>query len=192
MNCAYPENYPIAQAGTLFYGTAAYSSANQIYGGYSSNRWFARGGGSGVNNKTTWREFAFTDSNVLSATKLANTRTIWGQSFNGTGNVSGQLYNAGSFHIGEGGNEINMVSDQPMYLGYRRTSEINIHTGTTGGTTNSSTAKFNNNGLYLYKGWFRSTGSVGWCNSTYGGGWYMSDSTWIRTYGSKSVYQDTG
>lgn len=40
--------------------------------------------------------------------------------------------------------------------------------------------------------WFRSTGSTGWCSQTYGGGWYMTDSTWIRTYGSKSVYQNTG
>ena len=39
---------------------------------------------------------------------------------------------------------------------------------------------------------FRSTGSTGWYSQTYGGGWYMTDSTWIRTYGSKSVYQDTG
>ena len=38
-----------------------------------------------------WRQFAFTDSNVASATKLATTRTIWGQSFDGTGNVSGAL-----------------------------------------------------------------------------------------------------
>ena len=40
--------------------------------------------------------------------------------------------------------------------------------------------------------WFRSTGSTGWQSQTYGGGWYMTDSTWIRTYGSKSVYQNTG
>lgn len=40
--------------------------------------------------------------------------------------------------------------------------------------------------------WFRSTGSTGWRSQTYGGGWYMTDSTWIRTYGSKSVYQNTG
>lgn len=36
-----------------------------------------------------WRQFAFIDSNVASATKLANSRTIWGQSFDGTGNVIG-------------------------------------------------------------------------------------------------------
>lgn len=40
--------------------------------------------------------------------------------------------------------------------------------------------------------WFRSTGSTGWRSESYGGGWYMTDSTWIRTYGSKSVYQNTG
>lgn len=55
----YGRNYPILEAGTLFYGTTAYGRANQIYGGFSSNRWFARGGGD--NNYTSWREFAFKD-----------------------------------------------------------------------------------------------------------------------------------
>lgn len=36
--------------------------------------------------------------------------------------------------------------------------------------------------------WFRSTGATGWYNETYGGGFYMTDSVWIRTYGGKSVY----
>lgn len=90
-NATLDRHYPTQQAGTLFYGTGAYGSANQIYGAYSSNRWFARGGGSGVNNKTAWREFAFTDSNVASATKLQTARTLWGQSFNGTANVSGNM-----------------------------------------------------------------------------------------------------
>lgn len=40
---------------------------------------------------TDWREFAFTDSNVASATKLQTARTIWGQSFDGTGNVNGAI-----------------------------------------------------------------------------------------------------
>lgn len=38
-----------------------------------------------------WKTIAFTDSNVASATKLQTPRTIWGQSFDGTGNVSGNL-----------------------------------------------------------------------------------------------------
>ena len=42
------------------------------------------------NNNGTWSDWktiAFTDSNVASATKLQTARTIWGQSFDGTGNV---------------------------------------------------------------------------------------------------------
>ncbi|WP_415954876.1 shufflon system plasmid conjugative transfer pilus tip adhesin PilV [Phocaeicola coprophilus] len=35
--------------------------------------------------------------------------------------------------------------------------------------------------------WFRSTGNSGWINETYGGGWYMTDSTWIRAYNNKSI-----
>lgn len=55
---ATPErNYPINEAGALFYGIGAYGRANQIYGGFSSNRWFARGGGN--NNYTPWKEYLF-------------------------------------------------------------------------------------------------------------------------------------
>lgn len=53
-------NYPIKEAGALFYGATAYGRANQIYGGFSSNRWFARGGGD--DNYTAWREFVFKDN----------------------------------------------------------------------------------------------------------------------------------
>lgn len=36
--------------------------------------------------------------------------------------------------------------------------------------------------------WFRSTGNTGWCSQTHGGGWYMTDTTYIRAYGNKGVY----
>lgn len=38
-----------------------------------------------------WKRVAFTDSNVASATKLATARTIWGQSFDGTKDVTGAI-----------------------------------------------------------------------------------------------------
>ncbi len=37
-------------------------------------------------------------------------------------------------------------------------------------------------------GWHRSYNSTGWYNGSYGGGWQMSDGTWIRSYGNKSVH----
>jgi hypothetical protein len=40
--------------------------------------------------------------------------------------------------------------------------------------------------------WLRTAGNTGWYSDTYGGGWYMQDTTWIRSYGSKPVYMDTG
>ena len=52
--------------------------------------WWRAADQNGFTN-SRWHQIAFTDSNVASATKLATARTIWGQSFDGTGNVSGAL-----------------------------------------------------------------------------------------------------
>ena len=43
-----------------------------------------------------WKTIAFTDSNVASATKLETARTLWGQTFDGSGNVSGNMTDVGS------------------------------------------------------------------------------------------------
>lgn len=71
-------------------------TAWQLIGAYNSDAlWFRRGtwyaDGTGTLRTNAWKVIAFTDSNVASATKLQNSRTIWGQSFDGTGNVSGEL-----------------------------------------------------------------------------------------------------
>ena len=79
--------------------TVKYPSSDtawQLIGAYSSDAlWFRRGSwkedGTGTLRTNAWKEIAFTDSNVASASKLQNSRTIWGQSFDGTGNVSGAL-----------------------------------------------------------------------------------------------------
>lgn len=49
-----------------------------------SGIWMRSGWG---DDKKSWKCLAFTDSNVASATKLATTRTIWGQNFDGTQNI---------------------------------------------------------------------------------------------------------
>ncbi|WP_019555191.1 pyocin knob domain-containing protein [Propionispira raffinosivorans] len=36
--------------------------------------------------------------------------------------------------------------------------------------------------------WFKTTGDTGWYNQKWGGGWHMSDATWIRAYNDKNVY----
>lgn len=61
-------------------------------------RWWSANGGSW----SSWKQIAFTDSNVASATKLQTARTLWGQSFDGTGNVSGNMTGVGKIEsVGE-------------------------------------------------------------------------------------------
>lgn len=36
--------------------------------------------------------------------------------------------------------------------------------------------------------WFRSQGNTGWYNESYGGGWFMQDTSWIRAWNDKGVY----
>lgn len=64
------------------------------------------------------------DSNVASATKLQTARTIWGQSFDGTGDVNGILtINSGGYIVAKDGNGNNhdvleLSTDNTFYLGY--------------------------------------------------------------------------
>ena len=37
-------------------------------------------------------------------------------------------------------------------------------------------------------GWVGTVGNTGWCSVTHGGGWHMTDSTWIRNYNNKPMY----
>lgn len=40
--------------------------------------------------------------------------------------------------------------------------------------------------------WIRTTGATGWYNETYGGGWMMQDTSWIRSHNGKAVYMAAG
>ncbi len=84
---------------------------------------------------------------VKQADQLVTARSLWGQSFNGTANVSGNMTGVGNI--------------------------------------NTSAAPA---GTIYTNNWFRSKGSTGWYSEDHGGGWYMIDNTWIRSYGSKDVY----
>ena len=73
---------------SLNYQAASWMIACQSGGELSYRyRWWSSNGA----NWSSWKQIAFTDSNVASATKLQTARTIWGQSFDGSGNVDGIL-----------------------------------------------------------------------------------------------------
>lgn len=46
----------------------------------------------------------------------------------------------------------------------------------------------NGDGIHLTSGWLNTVGATGWYNETYDGGWWMTDSTWLRAYGNKQIY----
>ena len=48
------------------------------------------------------------------------------------------------------------------------------------------------NGDLRADGWLRTSGQAGWYSDTYGGGWYMVDTTWIRSYGGKYLFEAAG
>lgn len=107
---------------------------------FGCNEWFAqfnaynnvlyfRASGQGV-TAPTWRKVAFEDSNVASVTQLANTRTIWGQDFNGTANVSGNMSGVGSISHSAGivpttNNAIRLGSNDYNYQGVHSRQLIN-------------------------------------------------------------------
>lgn len=70
----------------------------QMYFPYASTKAYIRTGNplNASGEWKTWREVAFTDSNVASATKLETARSLWGQSFDGTANVTGNMTSVGS------------------------------------------------------------------------------------------------
>ena len=45
---------------------------------------------------------------------------------------------------------------------------------------------------FICNSWVRTKGSAGWYSEDHGGGWYMSDNTWLRSYNSKAVYTASG
>lgn len=80
--------------GTLLVIGSIDGASNHQLAFTGDNRMFIRCAYGTSNNYNTkdWATVALTSDNVASATKLAAARTIWGQSFDGTGNVNGTIY----------------------------------------------------------------------------------------------------
>lgn len=117
---------------------------------------------------------------VNTAAKVANTLTF------SAGKFSSKTYNGSSaITVNVPTHTSHLTNDSGFWTGTRYWANIAVSTSSSTSTSPTFSTAYTSN-------WFRSTGSTGWCSQTYGGGWYMSDSTWIRTFGSKSVYQNTG
>ena len=189
----YSNREPVFKSSNYTYEDEVYSVGTNLWGGtntYVDIIW---------KNDSTRKEKMITtnDGNIASATKLQTARTIWGQSFDGTGNVSGELFGAGGAINLEFTNEINSYNGN-LYLNYRgngsggRGTTSNIIMCANGGNvgigTTSPAYKLDVNGDIHTNGWLRTTGNVGWYSQSHDGGWYMTDGAWVRSYNNKSVY----
>lgn len=163
---------------------------------------------------TAMKTFAFLDDNVASATRLQGTYSLWGQSFYGN-NVSGNMTGVGNInttgangryikcngvshewglHMGTGGENHGIyewTTGCEKWLLYFTNSNTILNHGNVG-IGLSPAYKLDVNGDTMTRGWLRTTGKCGWYSEGYGGGWYMSDTTWLRTFNAKSLYTGTG
>lgn len=178
----------------------SWNNANRIY--YRSLR-------DNGDNWLGWNELAFITDNVASATKLQTARTLWGQNFNGTQNVSGDMSNVGNIDTNYAYVNAKTFAYNPAdahdegypWYGFTYGGDSKIHISGYGGIlfytsagnvlTLASDARVYANS-YVSNDWFRSEGDSGWYSIRGGGGWYMSDTYFIRSYGEKSVYLGNG
>ena len=104
--------------------------------------------------------------------------------YDGTSVRVGKLLNAAGAQSGAGfeffDKTITMYGSLNLYSGDITT------TGKVQGKTITATVDMNTNTIYA-SNWFRSRGTTGWYSEDYGGGWYMTDSDWIRAYNGKGI-----
>lgn len=91
-NATTDRGYPIQEAGSLVVIPGTYHGSSQIYGTYSTNRWFVRGGSNSLEDPTahtSWKELATTNhlSNYLPLTGGALTGSLF------IGSPSQDVYN---------------------------------------------------------------------------------------------------
>ena len=93
---------------------------------------------------TGWYQIAKTSSNVASATKLQTARTLWGQSFDGTGNVSGHVVGSNFLIMDRAANPYIRLEENGLY-GYVQFQNGSVFIG----PTSSYSLLVNQNGNVL-------------------------------------------
>ena len=100
------------------------------------------------------------------------------------GSTDGQLFINGN-KIWNANNLTNLsqLTNDPGYITSSGSISGNAATATNSVSATKLTGPAHTDGT---SGWFRSDGNTGWYNETYGGGIYMADSNYVRTFGNKS------
>lgn len=119
-----------------------------------------------------------------------NIQTPWGNWMAFVDSYKKDVY---AFHNPNNGGRMELfivdgVTNKPKFGVFSVRRDGNIGMGTT-----SPLGKLHVTGdTYVDGGWLRIKGQRGVIFQDYGGGFYMTDSSWIRTYGNKNFYHNTG
>lgn len=100
--------------------------------------------------------------------------------YNGSNDVT-TIWVPGSTHANQSSAKILLIANGITYIN----GALGVGTASPAYTLDAGS------GSIITDNWIRSRGTGGIYNETYGGGWYMSDSTWVRCW-DKSVYTNSG
>lgn len=97
------------------------------------------------------------------------------------GRFSSKTYNGSSeISINIPTHTSHLINDNGYWTGTKYWANIAVSSSSSTSTIPTFSSVYTSN-------WFRSTGTSGWYSETYGGGIYMTDSTWVRTYNNKGM-----
>ena len=195
-------------AGTLTVGAGSGEAVAKIDGGSTgsqrlsfttaaSTTWSIGAIGGGANPSFQVQRYnagAYVDSplsinNSTGATTLTGAVTVTGNFTQASGDFS--LMGPGTMDV----SAVRMISSAgALYLQSGNGNAIYLRNASGGvvGTIDTTNSNLTMNGAVYASNWLRTYGATGWYSETYGGGWHMSDASWIRSYGSKNVYMDQG
>ncbi len=134
----------------------------------------------GIGVQATGPNYGISASSPSGAGYFANTSAAGTSAFLAYGSYSflglGTLYNSGT----------------GIFQGNLSTGATLTGGAIVSNSTISTLSLTTNGDVNVNNGWVRVSGNQGLFFQSYGGGWFMADGTWIRSFGSKPVYMDTG
>lgn len=113
---------------------------------------------------------------------------------NGSGSWTPVDWTAGSIWTGATASTVNIATTDAIIGGASGGGTDEFYITRDGAATFAGVAAnggLSQDGNVILNGgdtWLRTTSATGWYNQTYGGGWYMTDTSWIRNYNSKPLY----